>query len=322
VSAEGPIIQTKWIVQGLGVGCGVFFITAYLLLNTALGQDKAASHNLFATAERAAGALGTAYKRADQKAVARILGDKDMKLVYSGDPVIDRFEREWFLSLYREGHEVIFENEERAVLQLGKDEYPYPIPIVKKGKGWRFDPSEGYEDLLSRRISKTELSALDVVVAFVEAQRAYFSQDQDGDGVREYARKLRSSPDRHDGLYWKSKEGDAPSPLSALADVIFKEGYKRTEEGRRTIYRGYYYKILKAQGPNAPGGAREYVVDGKMTGGFALAAFPVRYGISGVLTFMVSQEGVVYQKDHGPRTVALGMEMTAFDPDETWSRGK
>jgi len=244
-----------------------------------------------------------------------------MRLVHSGDPVTDRYEREWFLSLYRERHAVVYENDDRAVVQLGKDEYPYPIPIVKGDKGWGFDPSEGHEDLLSRRISKAELSALDVVVACLEAQRAYFRQDPDRDGVPEYAQKFRSAPDRHDGLYWERKSGDAPSPIGALAEIISKEGYKPTGDGKTAFYRGYCYKILEAQGRHAPGGPREYVVDGKMTGGFALAAFPVRYGISGVLTFIVNHEGVIYQKDLGPNTVAIGNEMTAFDPDETWTRG-
>lgn len=300
----------------------VLMITGYFFLGLALCEETVGPHRTFGSAEEAAKALVNAYKSGDRKATAEILGDKGRRLVSSGDPVIDHYERRWFLSLYEEGHEISFEGDDRAVLQLGRDEYPYPIPIVKKGKGWRFDASEGHEDLLSRRISKAELSALDVLLACVDAQRQYFRQDHDGDGVLEYARKFKSSPGQHDGLYWPEKPGEAPSPIAPLADAARKEGYKPTEEGKVTVYRGYFYKMLKAQGTNAPGGAREYVVNGKMTGGFALAAFPVRYGVSGILTFIVNQDGVVYQKDLGPQTVEIGTGMTVFDPDESWTKGQ
>ena len=300
----------------------VLIITGYLFLDSAFGKETVVPQKTFATAEDAAKALEVAYKSGDRKAVAEILGDKGRRLVSSGDPVIDFYEREWFLSLYREGHEVFFEDDGRAVLQLGRDEYPYPIPILKKGKGWRFDQSEGHEDLLSRRISKAELSALDVLIAYVDAQREYYRQDYDGDGVLEYAQRFKSSPGRHDGLYWQGRPGETSSPIALLADAAQKEGYKPAKEGKMTVYRGYFYKTLKAQGTHAPGGARGYVVDGKMTGGFALAAFPVRYGVSGILTFIVNQDGVVYQKDLGPKTVTLGTEMTVFDPDESWTKGQ
>jgi hypothetical protein len=287
----------------------------------ALGKGEKVSQQTFASAEEAAEALAAAYKRGDAKAVAKILGDKGLRLVSSGDPVIDRYERSWFLSLFKEAHEVVPEGENRAVLQLGKDEYPYPIPIVKKAEKWRFDTSEGHEDLLSRRISKAELSALNLMVACVDAQREYFRQDHDGDGVFEYARKFRSSPGQHDGLYWERKPGEAPSPVSALVDAFLKEGYTPAKEGQLAVYRGYFYKMLAAQGARATGGARDYIVNGKMTGGFAVLAFPTRYRVSGVLTFMVNQEAVVYQKDLGPKTVALGKEMALFDPDKGWSKG-
>ena len=304
------------------IGSMVLMLSGYFFMNCALGKETVVRQKAFPSAEAAAQALGTAYKSGDRKAAAEILGDKGRRLVSSGDPVIDHYERQWFLSLYTEGHGVVFEGDDRAVLQLGKDEYPYPIPIVKEGKGWRFDPSEGHEDLLSRRISKAELSALDVVVAYVVAQREYFREDHNDDGILEYAQRVSSSPGKQDGLHWESKPGEAPSPIAPLADAIRKEGYKPVKEGKLAVYRGYFYKILKAQGPHAPGGAREYMVNGKMTGGFALAAFPVRYGISGILTFIVNQGGVVYQKDLGPKTVAIGTEMTVFDPDESWTKGQ
>jgi hypothetical protein len=295
--------------------------TGLVFLAPAFGKGEKMSQQTFASAEEAVKALGAAYKRGDSKSVAKILGDKGLQLVSSGDPVIDRYEREWFFSLYKEGYELMAESETRAVLQLGKDEYPYPIPIVKEGERWRFDPKEGLEDLLSRRISKAELSALNLMVACVDAQREYYRQDHDGDGVFEYARKFRSSPGQHDGLYWERKPGEALSPVTALVDAFLKEGYGPAKEGQLFVYRGYFYKMLAAQGAHAPGGARDYIVNGKMTGGFAVLAFPTRYRVSGILTFMVNEKAVVYQKDLGPKTVALGKEMTLFDPDKSWSKG-
>ncbi len=187
---------------------------------------------------------------------------------------------------------------------------------------WRFDPTEGHEDLISRRVGKAELSALNVMVAHVDIQREYFREDRNGDGTLECARHFRSSPGQHDGLYWEGKPGEAPSPVAAFVDIMQKEGYELAEKGKMRVYRGYFFKMLKAQGANVPGGAREYMVDGKMTGGFALVAFPTRYGISGVLTFVVNQEGVVSQKDMGPETVKLGNDMTLFNPDRSWIRGQ
>jgi hypothetical protein len=211
--------------------CVVLMITGSLFLDSALGKEAVVPQKTFTTAEEAAEVLGVAYKRGDNTAVARILGDKGLRLVSSGDPVIDRHEREWFLSLFREGHAVVFESEDRAVLQIGKDECPYPIPLVKKCKRWRFAPTEGHEDLISRRIGKAELSALNVMVAYVDAQGEYYRKDRNGDGVLEYAQRFRSSPGQHDGLYWQGKPGEASSPIAAIADAIQEEGYEPAEEG-------------------------------------------------------------------------------------------
>jgi hypothetical protein len=293
-----------------------------LCLPAAFGQIRGSSQKSFATPEEAASALAAAYRKGDGKAVADVLGDKARRLVFSGDPVIDRHERAWFLSLYREGHEVVADDDRSAVLQLGKDGQPYPIPIIKKGARWRFDPSEGHEDLLSRRISKAELTALNLVVAYVDAQREYQQQDRNGSGTREYAQKFRSTPGRKDGLYWEGAADKSVSPIGALVAAAMKEGYEPTREGELPVYRGYVYKILTAQGPLANGGAREYIVNGRMTEGFALVAFPVRYAVSGVMTFMVNQDGIIYQKDLGTTTVNVGRQMTHFNPDPSWTRGQ
>ncbi len=216
------------------------------------GQEKSGPQKTFATPAKAAKALGAAYRKGDRRTVAGILGDKAWRLVFSGDPIIDRHERAWFLSLYEEGHEVLVESDIRAVLQLGKDEQPYPIPIIKVDVEWRFDPSEGHEDLLSRRISKAELTALNVLIAYLEAQRAYHEERRRGDGSREYAQKVRSSPGQRDGLYWEGQPGTVAGPLAGLVEAAGREGYRDVKEGDLPIYRGYAYKILTAQGPQAP----------------------------------------------------------------------
>jgi hypothetical protein len=305
------------------VCAGVLWVMAGLLfLPAAFAQGKGASPKGFATPEEAARALAAAYQKEDSKTVAEILGDKAQGLVFSGDPVIDRHERAWFLSLYEEGHKVVADDGKSAVLRLGKDGQPYPIPLVKKGARWRFDPSEGHEDLLSRRISKAELTTLNLVVAYVDAQREYHQQDRSGSGAREYAQRFRSTPGRKDGLYWGEAADKAEGPIAALVEAALKEGYQPAKEGDLPVYRGYVYKILTAQGPRATGGAREYIVNGRMTGGFALVAFPVRYGVSGIMTFMVNQDGVVYQKDLGPKTVEVGRKLTHFNPDPGWTKGQ
>jgi DUF2950 family protein len=306
----------------IGCACGLWVVAGCLFLPAAFGQGKAIPPKSFATPKEATRALAAAYQKGDNKTVVEILGDKAWRLVLSGDPVIDRHERAWFLSLYQEGHEVVADGKGRAVLQLGKDGQPYPIPLIKKGAQWRFDSSEGHEDLLSRRISKAELTAVNFVSAYVDAQREYHQRDHSGSGTPEYAQRFRSTAGRKDGLYWEGASDKAEGPISKLVEAASKEGYGPAKEGEWPVYRGYVYKILTAQGPLASGGAREYIVNGRMTEGFALLAFPVRYGISGIMTFMVNQDGVIYQADLGPKTVEAGRQMTRFDPDRTWTKGQ
>jgi DUF2950 family protein len=254
--------------------------------------------------------------------VAEILGDDGFQLMSSGDKVIDAHEREWFLSLYREGHKVVPDGKNQAVLHLGRDGQPYPIPLVKESGRWKFDKVEGHEDLLSRRMSKNELSALNFVLVLAEAQREYVKRDHAGDGVREYARRIVSTPGQRDGLVWTGKDGKAEGPLAGLAKAARDEGYRAGKPGEPQVYRGYCYAILTAQGSNAPGGARNYLVNDRLAGGFALIAYPARYGVSGIMTFLVNQDGVVYQKDLGPDTAAIAGKTTRFDPDASWSKGK
>jgi Protein of unknown function (DUF2950) len=297
-------------------------LSGYFVPSMAFGKGKTQPQKSFPTAMEAAQALADAYKSADPKVLVEILGPKGHRLVSSGDLVLDRIERDWFISLYEEGHEIIPESRSRAVLQLGKDEQPYPIPIVKSEGKWRFALTEGHEELLSRRMSKNELSALNVVVAYVDAQKEYHQKDQDGNGVLEYAQRWLSTEGKHDGLYWKGQAGETESPILKLGELARKEGYITNLAVGPSPYRGYYYKILKAQGPNAPGGAIDYLVNGRMVKGFALIAFPARYSVSGIMTFMVNQDGVVYQKDLGSKTVQIGQITVTFDPDKSWSKGQ
>lgn len=275
----------------------------------------------FPSAHAAAAALGAAYEAGDAAAVAAILGDRNQVLVHSGDPVIDRHEREWFLSQFRKGYKVEPDGSQRAVLEIGSRDEPYPIPIVKAGKHWRFDPQEGHEDLLSRRTSKTELSAFEVLKECVEAQADYIRKDRDGDGATEYARLFRSAPGRRDGLCWEDAPGKLAGPLAKFVRMIIKEGYDLKAPADTLTYCGYNFRMLLAQGPNAPGGARNFIVKGKMSGGFAFVAYPLRYGASGILTILAGPDGVIYQKDLGADSAAVGRSMTRFNPDKTWDKG-
>lgn len=273
----------------------------------------------FPSPEAAVAALVQAVRTADTAAMLGVLGPDARALVASGDDVADRQSRERFVRAYDEAHRLSPAGAGRAVLVVGRDEWPMPIPLVQDPGGWWFDTAEGREEILNRRIGRNELNAVQVCLAYVDAQREYYARDPDGDAVLQYAQRFRSAPGKRDGLYWETPPGDAPSPLGPLVAKAESAGYKGPA-GPRVPYWGYYYRIVKAQGPSAPGGAYDYVVRGRMIGGFALIAYPAEYGASGVMTFMVSHDGVVYQKDLGPGTAATARGLTRFDPDPTWSR--
>jgi hypothetical protein len=204
------------------------------------------------------------------------------------------------------------------VLVYGDDDFPFAIPIVKKGEQWHFDTDAGRSEILARRIGRNELATIQVCLAYVDAQREYGSTDRDGDGLFEYAQKFRSTPGKEDGLYWPSEPGQPESPLGELVADARSEGYAGKPQG--SPYHGYLFKLLKAQGPHAEGGAYDYVVRGNMIGGFALVAYPAQYGVSGIMTFVVNHDGVVYSKDLGPNTTKLAAAMTRYDPDSSWKK--
>ena len=201
---------------------------------------------------------------------------------------------------------------------MGENSYPFPFPLVKDAAGWRFDARRGANEIVNRRIGANELATIQVCLAYVDAQREFVLKDRDSNGVLEYAQKLVSTPGKHDGLYWAAKEGESPSPLGPLGLKARHEGYGKDAGA----YHGYRYKILTGQGKGAPGGAYDYVVKGKMIGGFGLVAWPARWGASGVMTFVCNHEGVVYETNLGPDTGTIAAAMTRFNPDSTWKKSE
>jgi hypothetical protein len=272
--------------------------------------------------EDAVKALVAALSANDEKMLLAIFGDipSNRQLISSGDEVADKDSRERFVHAYQEKNRIVMVSAIKAVLEIGNDDWPFPIPIVKAGKVWHFSAKDGRQEILNRRIGKNELSAIQVCLAYVDAQREYASKDRNGDGVLEYAQKFLSEPGREDGLYWEAKEGEGQSPLGPLIGEAQEKGYRKKPGNEPTPYLGYYYKVLKSQGQNAPRGAYNYVVNGRMVGGFAMVAYPAEYGTSGIKTFIVSQDGVVYEKDLGKNTESVAQRMTMFDPDRSWRR--
>jgi hypothetical protein len=207
------------------------------------------------------------------------------------------------------------------VLVIGDKDWPFPIPLVKKGDQWFFDTKAGKEEILNRRIGENELSTVQTLLAIVDAQREYAMKDPDNDGIREYAGKFGSDSGKKNGLYWETKQGEEPSPLGELVADARAEGYTRTGPKAGPVpFHGYYFRMLKKQGKHASGGAFDYIVKNKMIGGFAVVAYPAAYGSSGVMTFIVNHEGVVYQKDLSKDTAKTATAMTSFDPDKTWKK--
>jgi Protein of unknown function (DUF2950) len=273
----------------------------------------------FGTPEEATTALADAIKAGDRKALLEVLGSDGAKLVSSGDAVADRNLAKRFAAEYDRAHR-LEGGGGKVVLYIGPDDFRFPIPLVPDGITWRFDTRAGQEEILNRRIGRNELDAIQVCLAYVDAQREYYAEDRNADGLREYAQRFGSTPGKRDGLYWETKPGETSSPLGPMVARARAEGYGPRRGGRAAPYHGYYYRILTAQGPNAPGGAYSYLAHGRMIGGFALVAFPARYGVSGVMTFIVNHDGTVYERDLGPNTAAVARAMKRFNPDRGWKK--
>lgn len=278
-----------------------------------------AAQKQFDSPDHAVEALVAAVRAGRTADLLAIFGPQSKPLVESGDAVADKNGRARFVASYDERHSLAAQPDGKVTLILGKDNWPFPIPLVEDGKAWHFDTAAGADEILNRRIGRNELSAIEVCRAYVDAQRDYASEDRNNDGLREYAQHFASHPDQHDGLYWEAKPGEEASPMGQLVARARDEGYESIgTRTKREPYHGYFYRILKRQGPHARGGAHDYIVGKHMIGGFALVAFPAQYGASGVMTFIVNQDGVVYQKNLGPDTEKIARGMKEFDPDSSW----
>ncbi len=316
------ITKTKAFFDVFIVGvAAIMSVVLVFSLNSAYAA--AVKQKPFGSPEEAVQALITAIKANDTKELQAIFGTAGKSLIFSGDEVADQMGREQFTNAYDEMKQLENKDENRVILHVGSADWPFPVPIVKRGSSWYFNASEGKEEILNRRIGKNELNAIQVCLAVVDAEMEYATEDRDGDGIREYAQKFVSDPGKENGLYWDTKEGEDPSPLGPFAAKASREGYAgRHRAGKSAPYHGYYYRILKEQGKNASGGARSYLVKGKMIGGFALVAYPAAYGNSGIMTFIVNQDGVVYQRDLGRNTASIAGAMKAFDPDPNWRKAE
>jgi hypothetical protein len=291
-------------------------IRATIAMSLLLIATSASAQERFKSPDEAVAALVNAAKVADRAAVIRLLGPGSGEIVSSGDAVADASAQQRVLEAYDSRHQVVTEGADKAVLVIGNEEWPFPIPLVRKDGSWQFDTAAGREEILARRIGRNELNTIETCLAFVDAQQEYAENGIGGNGV--YAQRIVSQPGKKDGLYWPAASGNDESPLGDLAASAAAEGYRAGQQ--RMPYHGYYYRVLTRQGPSAPGGAIDYVVRGKMIGGFALVAYPAEYGNSGVMTFVVNHQGIVFQKDLGLSTARVAGAMTTFNPDQSWSR--
>ncbi len=289
----------------------------------AAAAPKAPAQRSFATADEAAKALIDAVKAGDANAVLAVVGPQSRDWIFTGDDVADRADWKRFADAYDKKHSVKAEGESKATLLVGDDDYPFAAPLVQKGGKWSFDANAGREEIINRRIGRNELDTIQTMLAIVDAQRDYSTLDADKNGLPDYAGRIVSSGGKKDGLYWPAKAGEPQSPLGPFAAKAVSEGYAgKGKTGKPEPYHGYYFRILKAQGPNAAGGKYGYDVNGRMMGGFAAVAWPAKYGVSGVMTFIVNHDGVVFEKDLGPNTESAAKAMKAFDPDKTWKKAQ
>lgn len=271
----------------------------------------------FSSPQDVVNSLVAAIRTVDMKELSTILGPGSKELISSGDDAADRVGREKFLKAYDQKSSLEQVSAGKTVLHIGDDDWPMPIPIVKKGATWVFDARAGKQEILNRRIGRNELHIMDFLQVYVDAQHEYATKDCKGDGKVEFSQKFISTEGKRDGLYWKTEEGEELSPLGPLVAQATKEGYANEN---LQPYHGYYFKILKGQGKHAKGGAYNYVVKNRMLLGFALVAYPAQHGNSGIMTFMVSQDGTIYENNLGKNTQRLAEKLKIFDPDKTWNK--
>ena len=271
----------------------------------------------FSSSEDASNALVAAAQSGDEKAMLEILGPDGKQIVYSGDETEDANSRANFVQHYQEMHRLVKEPDGTVILYIGARNWPTPIPLVNKGNSWYFNTEAGKKEILYRRIGQNEISAIRVCEELVAAEKEYYSTQHD-----QYAEKFFSDEGQHNGLYWKAANGEPQSPIGPLVASAVAEGYAKSRDDAPTPYRGYYYHILMGQGKNGPQGAKSYIVNGKMTDGFAFVAYPAEYRSSGVMTFIVAADGAVYQKDLGEKTDGQAKDMKEYNPDSSWQKGE
>jgi hypothetical protein len=294
-------------------------LLALIISFVACNKSDQPSVTTFASADDAGNGLLQAAKSPDQNALLAIFGPDSKALILSGDAVQDKATVDTFVAAYGVMHRWRKMTDGDQILVVGADNFPFPIPLKKNPAGqWFFDTAEGRDEILARRVGRNELAVIDICGALADAQAEYFSQVHDGGSTKQYALKFISDTGKQNGLYWESPEGQPKSPLGPLAAFATDEGYN-VKPNSHVPFHGYNFRMLKGQGSHAPGGAREYVVDGKMSGGFAFVAYPAEYGNSGVMTFIINQDGVLLQKDLGKTTNETAAAMTEFDPDSTWT---
>jgi Protein of unknown function (DUF2950) len=296
------------MTNGMRISLGKVLAGFALAVAAVLASPTASAQKSFSSPEAAATAFVDAVASHDTDAIHAILGAEYKRFIPVG--YVKSEDITAFLAAWAKQHKIVPEGADRAILAVGPESWTLPIPIAKTADGWRFDVRAGAEEMRTRRIGRNELAAMQAALAYFDAQKEYAERDRNGNGVLEYAQKFVSSPGKRDGLYWPDASGQDESPLGPLY------GGRKPGEG----YHGYFFRILRAQGKDAPGGAYDYVIGGRMRSGFALVAWPMRYGETGVMSFMVSHDGELYQKDLGPNTNALARAMTRFDPDSTWNK--
>jgi type II secretory pathway pseudopilin PulG len=283
-------------------------------------QTNAREARNFPSAMDAAQALLIAAKSGDRRQVTELFGSNSETWLFSDDDTQNSESIKRFVAACEQKLEIALEGQDKATLVIGADAFPFPVPVVRNTKGWAFAADLGREELLNRRIGRNELNTIQVLLAIVDAQREYASEERDGTSSLQYARQFRSSPGKQNGLYWPTKPGEVVSPLGPLIATAALQGYSVPSTEEQVPYMGYLYQILTSQGPSAPGGAIDYVVRNRMIGGFAVLAHPANYGVTGIKSFMVNNDGIVYEADLGPNTSQVARKVRAFDPDTRWSK--
>ena len=298
------------------VSTSLLFLLFVVVGTSVLAQE--AGQKTFATPQEAGNALNEAVKAGDKTTELAVLGASASSVITSGDPVRDKDNADIFLTRFQQMNRWARQSNGSETLYIGAENWPFPIALKKAAGGqWYFDTKDGVQEILYRRIGKNELSTIGVCNALVDGQLDYFKELHDGSTIHQYAQKFISEEGKQNGLYWKVPEGQTESPIGPLVAHANAQGYGKSDSPEP--FHGYYYRILTAQGAHAPGGAKSYLVDGNMTGGFAFVAYPAEYHNSGVMTFVVDANGVVYQKDLGPKTADIAKGMTSYNPDKTWT---